>query len=246
MGNYLAASTGLRSFLGSEADSSDGQSRGREKLRRIRDLCDALPDPEEFGRAPGKAGLAELLAAVDCLTLGDVGLTGGWVGTQSRPLYLPVLNGDSYDLALFLLPKGCQLPTHDHPGMSVLSKVLHGALEVRSYDWTELVADGAHEAKMGFAKTGGPLVKTPEDEAWFLSAESGNVHSFGAVEQCVVFDLLVPPYDVDGDRDCHYYRVEALDAGGADEGSASGTVILREVPEPGGLPSYYPYRGPTP
>lgn len=246
MGNYVAAGMGLRSFSGSDADTTGRESRGRAKLRRIRDLCEAIPDPEEFGRSPGEARLTGLLAAVDCLTLEDVGLESGWVSAQSRPLYLPVLNRESYDLALFVLPKGYQLPTHDHPGMSVLSKVLHGALEVRSYDWTELVEDGARETKVGFAKTGGPLVKTPGDEAWFLSAGNGNVHSFGAVEECVVFDLLVPPYDVDGDRDCHYYRVEARSAEEADESGTFGTVMLREVPEPPGLPSYRAYRGPVP
>jgi len=99
---------------------------------------------------------------------------------------------------------------------------------------------------VGFARRSHePVIKTPEDAAWHLTASFGNVHSFTAKEATVVLDVLMPPYKHDGDRDCRYYRVEEDFGGSANE--ASQAVLLREVPEPmRRLPSYYPYPGPVP
>ena len=39
------------------------------------------------------------------------------------------------ELVLFVFPAGASIPLHDHPHMSVFSKVLYGQLSMTSYDW---------------------------------------------------------------------------------------------------------------
>ncbi|GMF10634.1 unnamed protein product [Phytophthora lilii] len=108
--------------------------------------------------------------------------------------------------SIFILPPGVAIPLHDHPGMSVISRVLYGSLRMKSYD---LVQDGASAPgyKVKARLCADEVVTAPHTTE--LLPDCGNLHELVAGDDigCAFFDIITPPYDSNDDRDCTYYRV---------------------------------------
>lgn len=140
---------------------------------------------------------------------------------------MTVASCQAFDVAVFILPGGKSLPLHDHPKMTVLSKLLTGGLSVRAYT-PDPISPKLHLLALD-------TVKLPEHEGWFLTPTQGNIHEFAAVDTAVILDVLMPPYDEDKGRPCNYYT--ASPEGGA--------WRLSAAPEPASLPMgtmYFGYR----
>ena len=180
--------------------------------------------------------LEKAMEAMDLLTGEDAGLISG--GADSQPggpvCYHHIYSDSQLSISVFVLPPGACIPLHDHPGMTVLSKLLFGKLRVTSFD---MPSDAQSSQSWPFRIGGdrrlicGPGLQREVSAPCAplrLDAVQGNIHSFEALEHTAIFDVLTPPYDNASGRSCHYYEV--VDA---QEGSdAAQHIELLEVPWP--------------
>ena len=113
-------------------------------------------------------------------------------------------------MGVFMIPPRKIIPLHDHPGMTVLSRVLFGDLDVLSLDWVGDRATSARQGGIARVRTekqiNGPSLCT-------LEPDRENLHSFGGGEEkgCAILDIITPPYDDRAGRSCTYYRVTDRD-----------------------------------
>ncbi|CAN1845136.1 Plant cysteine oxidase 2 [Linum perenne] len=123
-----------------------------------------------------------------------------------------------WQIGIFCLPPSAVLPLHNHPGMTVFSKLLFGTMHIKSYDW---VADAEEQNPEGKQEYPIPRVQSPKvrlakvkansnftapcDTSILYPAEGGNMHCFTAVTACAVLDVLGPPYNDAEGRHCQYY-----------------------------------------
>ena len=150
--------------------------------------------------------LLTAMSAVDAAALGIQEYKGACT-------YLGIVENDEYSIAAFVLQPGARIPLHDHPGMTVLSRVVRGSLRVTSFD---VGADGKARRSIS--------LMTSADGPAALYPSVNNVHEFQAgAGGAVVLDVIVPPYDEDAGRACHYFEAAAI---------GDGVFRLREVPEP--------------
>ncbi|EIE21722.1 hypothetical protein COCSUDRAFT_83511, partial [Coccomyxa subellipsoidea C-169] len=112
---------------------------------------------------------------------------------------------EALSIGIFRLPCNSRIPLHNHPGMTVFSRVLYGRLHVRSLDWAEpegaFDRDGQRKATLQTDS-----VIQAGDPPSVLYPHGGNLHAFTGETDCAVLDLFLPPYNRRQGRDCTYYR----------------------------------------
>ena len=249
--------TSAASKLSTGTPSSESTLRdGAERLRALTTI--AARAAQRDGARPTRSDEQEISAIMDNLRPAHLALQtpqptpaspDGVVTIRTQT----ICHNADLDLVIFIFPAGASIPLHNHPGMTVFSKVLYGTLAMRAYDWetppslAELEALTAEisrqESPNASTRSGPPLapprparlrvetVLTPETPTYCLRPHFSNVHAFEARTACAVLDLLVPPYSDDDGRDCHYF----VEGGGPAEGGATGSVMLAPKAPPDSL-----------
>ncbi|KAL8095088.1 plant cysteine oxidase 2-like [Apium graveolens] len=117
----------------------------------------------------------------------------------------------NFSLCIFFLPVGAVIPLHNHPGMTVFSKLLLGTMHIKAYDWVDPVDSSSNDSKpsskLRLARLKADNVFTaPCDSSVLYPASGGNIHAFTALTPCAVLDVLGPPYSKEDGRDGSYYK----------------------------------------
>ncbi|CAH9056742.1 unnamed protein product [Cuscuta epithymum] len=197
-------------------------------IQALYDLCKKTFTPSTTLQ-PSAESILKLSSSLDAIGVDDVGLKdasqeeerghgifginiSNRVDRWAQPItYIDIHAGESFTMCIFCFPTSAVIPLHDHPRMTVLSKVLYGSLHVKAYDWVEPACiyktdqTGQHPVRL--AKLAVDRVVTAPCKPSILYPESGgNLHCFTAVTPCAVLDILAPPYNEASGRCCTYYR----------------------------------------
>ncbi|PUZ56061.1 hypothetical protein GQ55_5G265300 [Panicum hallii var. hallii] len=193
-------------------------------IQKIYDISRDVFAAATPGFVPPPSDVERLTGFLDSLTLQDIGLDATMACFTENPqdhpkvTYVHFANSPTLSLCVFCFPQSAVIPLHDHPGMTVFSKILLGSMHIKSYDWVTAsssnqvtrMPNGARLAKLNtdaiFDATSKTVVLYPED--------GGNLHCFNAMSPCAVLDVMGPPYCLEEGRDCSYFDSEAVHAGG--------------------------------
>ena len=195
-------------------------------MQRIYDTLMSISDNvgQVAAHPRSSAQIQSVMDAMAEVQLSDLGLTEAYLRREKDCVCMNVVCTDAFHVTVFIMPRGKGLPLHDHPGMTVLSKLVAGSLAVRSFSPSSSSSSGGSSGsssggkEVAFSVQPQPRaaamlthagVRTAADAPWLLTPFHDNVHEFtvdaDATLPAVVLDVLLPPY-VEPERPCNYYK----------------------------------------
>ncbi|XP_010915155.1 plant cysteine oxidase 2 isoform X2 [Elaeis guineensis] len=193
------------------------------RVQMLFETCREVFADGQAGNVPSPEDVDRLRFVLDNMNALDVGLAESMPyfrniesgGTPPRITYLHLCECDNFSIGIFCFPPSGVIPLHNHPGMTVFSKLLFGSLHIKSYDWVDIPQDSNYAIiPAHFQPPGVRLAKVKTDAIFtapcetsvLYPADGGNMHRFSARTSCAVLDVLGPPYSDSEGRPCTYYN----------------------------------------
>ncbi|KAI3412793.1 Cysteine dioxygenase [Psidium guajava] len=228
------------------------EARSRTKVQMLYDACDEVFSSHKE-RLPTFQQIHWLKTLMDAMKAVDVGIDESGPGSPSwspdwttelvssrevsKITYIHVHECDEFSIGVFCFPAGATFPLHDHPGMTVLSKLLYGSMYVKAYDWVKVGESNARTIGLAGRVMDGVL-KSPCETSVLFPRSGGNIHCFTALTPCAMLDVLSPPYSEELGRPSTYFLDFPIP-------SLPGYAVLRERDLPEDLEvAGAPYLGP--
>ncbi|KAK9698368.1 hypothetical protein RND81_08G099400 [Saponaria officinalis] len=198
--------------------------KGQFPVQTLFETCKEVFSNGGVGFIPPPLDVDRLRSVLDSLKPEDVGLSPEMPyfratknGRAPAITYLHLYEGDKFSMGIFCLPPASVIPLHNHPGMTVFSKLLFGTMHIKSYDWVNDVpsipapttktsrnTSLTGEMRLAKLKVNADFV-APCNTSILYPTAGGNMHCFTAVTACAVLDVLGPPYSDPDGRHCAYY-----------------------------------------
>ncbi|KAJ8643953.1 hypothetical protein MRB53_005701 [Persea americana] len=207
--------------------SNKKKRRGKKKpmpsgVQKLFDTCKEVFSAGGAGIVPSPGDVERLRLVLDDMKPADVGLNQEMTYFQrmkskgAPPItYLHLYECDKFSIGIFCLPPSGVIPLHNHPGMTVFSKLLFGSMHIKSYDWADIPCSSDKTLNPSYFQPSGVQLAKVKTDAVFTApckplilypAAGGNMHCFTAKTSCAVLDVLGPPYNDSEGRHCTYYH----------------------------------------
>ncbi|XP_050235486.1 plant cysteine oxidase 2-like [Mercurialis annua] len=169
------------------------------------------------GIVPSPHDVERLRHLLDKMKPEDVGLSSEMRFFKPKPAIectprvstATIYKCDKFSLCIFFLPATAVIPLHNHPEMTVFSKLLLGTMQIKSYDLVSPPSadEPVQSSNLRLAKlVTDSVFEAPCDTSVLYPTTGGNIHQFTAITPCAVLDVLGPPYSKEDGRDGSYYK----------------------------------------